>query len=71
MKLELKDRGIAVFDRIPIDTLALRFELMDAEQLGSAQQATSLLNTLSWALPVLSLFFLGIGCGCRRIAGAR
>jgi hypothetical protein len=61
VRLTLKQRGIGIFDRIPINSLALRYELMDSEQLEKAQTATKLLNALSFALPILSLVCLGGG----------
>jgi hypothetical protein len=55
----LQERGIGVFDRIPINELSLRFEIVDASGLASAQRAARLLNTLSWAVPILAFVCLG------------
>ncbi len=57
----LDDRGITIFDSIPINQLALKFELFDAAQLGDAQQGVKLLNTLAWSLPFVVFGLLGIG----------
>jgi len=61
VRLELDKRGIGIFDRIPIDQVALNFQLVDAKQLDKARSATKLLNKLSWALPILALVCLGGG----------
>ncbi len=61
VRLALKQRGIGVFDRIPADRLGLRFELMDASNLSSAQRATRVLQTLRWVLPITALACLGFG----------
>ena len=57
----LDDRGITIFDSIPIARLALRFELFDAKQLDQAQTGVDLLNKLAWTLPFFSLGLLGVG----------
>jgi hypothetical protein len=57
----LRDRGITVFDRVPADRLGLQVELLDADQLASAQRATRLLDHLSWVIPVLAFACLGGG----------
>lgn len=44
-------RGITIFNSIPINQLALKFELFDAAQLGEAQTGVKLLNALAWTLP--------------------
>jgi hypothetical protein len=58
----LSDRGVTLFDSIPIDRLALRFELFDASQLEQAQRGVDVLNTLAWVLPfvVVGLFAAGV-----------
>jgi hypothetical protein len=61
VRAELSDRGIGVFDNIPIERLALRFELFDAEGLESAQAGVRLLDRLRIVLPVLSLVFAAVG----------
>jgi hypothetical protein len=57
----LRDRGVTIFDSIPIDRLALRFELFDANGLEQAQRGVELLDTLAWVLPVLLVALAGIG----------
>lgn len=61
VRAALQEHGVSVFDRIPADRLNLRFELMDAKQLDSAQRAVRLLDQLSWALPIAALVCLGGG----------
>jgi hypothetical protein len=56
----LQDRGITIFDSIPINQLALKFELFDAAQLGDAQRGVKLLNTLAWVLPFVVFGLLGV-----------
>jgi hypothetical protein len=57
----LKDHGVGIFDRIPVDQLSLKYELADAHQLQKAQRATRALNTLSYVLPILMFLTLGGG----------
>jgi hypothetical protein len=57
----LDERGITVFDKLKIQQLSLKFELMDSDQLKKAQTGAKLLNTLAWVLPVLAVITLGIG----------
>lgn len=57
----LHDRGITIFDSIPINKLALRFELFDASGLGEAQTGVKVLNTLAWTLPFAVFGLLGVG----------
>jgi hypothetical protein len=61
VRLQLKERGIGIFDRIPIDNLAIQLNVIDAKQIDNARSATKLLNQLSWVLPILSLACLGGG----------
>ncbi len=68
VRSELSARGIGVFDKLPIGTLALRYDLFDSEALGHAQSAVRLLNTLRWVLPVL---VLGLGAAGILLAGNR
>jgi hypothetical protein len=56
---ELDNRGIHVFDSIPINRITTKYELWNSEQLKKAQRAVRLLNTVSYALPVLMLLCLG------------
>ena len=58
-RLALDQRGIGIFDRIPIDQLSLKFELVDASNLEKAQQGTHYLNMLAWILPLLVFASLG------------
>ena len=55
VRLALDQRGIGIFDRIPIDEVAAQFKLVDAHNLEKAQKATHLLDMLRWILPVLLL----------------
>jgi hypothetical protein len=61
VKQRLAERGITLFDSIPINALSLRFELFDAQSLGQAQSGVELLRTVAWVLPVLALVLLGVG----------
>ena len=61
VRVVLKDRGVGIFDKIPVDQLALKFELADGHQLKKAQRATRALNTASWLLPLVMLATLGGG----------
>jgi len=61
VRLQLKERGIGIFDRIPIDQVAVRLNFLDAKQIDNARSATKLLEKLSWVLPILSLACLGGG----------
>ena len=56
----LDERGITIFDNIPIKNLALRFELFDASSLESAQSGVNILNKLSYVLPILVFLLLGV-----------
>jgi hypothetical protein len=56
----LEERGITIFDSIPINQLALKFELFDAAQLGEAQQGVKLLNALAWTLPFVVFGLLAV-----------
>jgi hypothetical protein len=55
----LDERGITIFDSIPINKLALKFELFDASALSSAQSGVNLLNKLIYILPILLFILLG------------
>jgi hypothetical protein len=61
VKQELANRGISIFDKIPINALSLRFELFDAKGLGQVQTAVDLLNKAAWVLPILAFVLLGVG----------
>lgn len=61
IKAQLSERGITLFDSIPINALTLRFELFDAQSLGRAQSGVELLRTVAWVLPVLAFVLLGVG----------
>lgn len=56
----LDERGITLFDSVPTNELALRFQLFDASGLETAQQAVKVLDALAFAFPVLFVGFLGI-----------
>jgi hypothetical protein len=62
----LDDRGITLFNSIPINKLALRFELFDASQLADAQRGVKLLNALAWVLPFVVFGLLGAGAWLSR-----
>lgn len=62
----LDDRGITLFNSIPINRLALRFELFDASQLADAQRGVRLLDTLAWVLPFVVVGLLGAGAWLSR-----
>ncbi|MET1003345.1 MAG: hypothetical protein ABWZ15_16170 [Acidimicrobiia bacterium] len=68
VRSRLSERGIGIFDDLPIGTLALRFTLFDADSLEKAQDAIDLLDTLSIVLPILVLVF---GVGAVLLAGDR
>jgi hypothetical protein len=55
----LDERGITIFDNVPINKLALKFELFDASGLEQAQSGVKLLNQLSYILPILLFVLLG------------
>ena len=54
VRTALADRGIGIFDQLPIGTLALRYTLFDLDSLESAQQAIEALDTLRIVLPIRS-----------------
>jgi hypothetical protein len=58
VRSELDQRGISLFDRIPVNRLNTKIELADAHQLEKAQTATRILNHLSWLLPLLAILCL-------------
>jgi len=60
VRVELKKRGIGIFDKIPINRLALKFELFDAGGLKKAQKGVDLMNALRVALPILVFGLFGI-----------
>ena len=60
VRTALADRGIGIFDDLPIGTLALRFTLFDADSLEKAQDAIELIDTLRIVLPILVIVF-GVG----------
>ncbi len=63
VQLALKDRGISVFDDVPIDQVAVKLELFKSEPLAKARSATDLLDTLANVLPILALASLGGAIG--------
>lgn len=56
----LNERGITVFDSIPLDELTLRFQLFDASGLETAQEVVKVLDTLAFVLPILFAGFLAL-----------
>lgn len=56
----LSEKGIGIFDKVPIGRLALKFELFDAKQLEQAQFVVDILNKVAWGLPVVSLVLFGV-----------
>jgi hypothetical protein len=61
VKARLRERGINLFDKTPAGQANLKVELLDADQLASVQRATSVLNHLSWFLPLLAVVCLAGG----------
>jgi cbb3-type cytochrome oxidase subunit 3 len=61
LRSELSNRGIGIFDSLPIGQLALRFELFDAEGLERAQDGVKLLDQLRIALPILAVALAAAG----------
>jgi len=60
VKQRLAERGITLFDKIPINKLSLKFELFDAQSLGQAQTGVDVLNKVAWVLPVIAFVLLGV-----------
>jgi hypothetical protein len=56
----LRDEGITIFDDVPIEDLALRFQLFDASALRQAQTAVELLETITYVLPVIMVACFGV-----------
>ena len=61
VRTALDERGITVFDKLRIQKLSLKFELMDSDQLAKAQTGAKLLKGLSWVAPILALLALAGG----------
>lgn len=61
-------RGITVFNKIPVNKINTQITLIKAPGLVKAQKATRALNSLAWALPLLSLACLAgaVGVAYRR-----
>ncbi len=57
----LRQKGIGIFDKVPIGRFALKYELFDAKQLEQAQTLVDLLNKVAWGLPVVALVCFGLG----------
>jgi hypothetical protein len=55
VRSELSERGIGIFDNLPIGNLALQFELFDAEGLARAQAGVRLLDRLALVLPIVTI----------------
>ena len=52
VKLALQAKGIGILDKLPINKIAVRFELFKAPQLAHARAAIKLLKTTSYALVI-------------------
>ena len=61
VKAKLDDRGIRIFDKVPANKALVQLNIIDAQQLEKVRSGTKLLNTLSWALPILCLACLAGG----------
>jgi hypothetical protein len=61
LRSELSERGIGIFDKLPIGKLSLQFELFDAEGLKNAQAGVRLLDKLAIVLPFLAIVFAAAG----------
>ena len=61
LRSQLSERGIGIFDKLPIGKLSLQFELFDAEGLKNAQAGVKLLDKLAIVLPILAIVFAAAG----------
>ena len=61
LRSQLSERGIGIFDKLPIGKLSLQFELFDAEGLKNAQAGVKLLDRLAIVLPILAIVFAAAG----------
>jgi len=61
LRSQLSERGIGIFDKLPIGKLSLQFELFDAEGLKNAQAGVKLLDKLAIVLPILAVVFAAAG----------
>ena len=61
LRSQLSERGIGIFDKLPIGKLSLQFELFDAEGLKNAQAGVKLLDRLAIVLPMLAIVFAAAG----------
>jgi hypothetical protein len=68
VKGRLKERGVAVFDRVPPGAIPSNFVLLDSKQLEQAQRGVRLLKAVAIGLPlfVLGLIAAAIGLSERR-----
>lgn len=57
----LADRGFTFVEQVPLNTINLQFELFSVPELGAAQTAASLLDTLDWVTPIMCLGLLAAG----------
>ena len=64
----LKERGVAVFERVPPDSIPSTFVLLDSKQLEKAQGGVRLLKAVAIGLPllVLALIAAAVGLSQRR-----
>jgi hypothetical protein len=68
VKERLRNRGIAIFDRIPPTAIPSSFVILDSKQLENGQRGVRLLKALAIALPllVLALIAAAIALSARR-----
>lgn len=55
VRLRLADRGLTIFDPVPITQIAAELELVQSENIAKAQDAVDLLQKAAFVLPVLML----------------
>jgi hypothetical protein len=55
IRVRLAERGLTIFERVPIDRIAVDLQLFESDALASAQGGVDLLQRLAWFLPVLML----------------
>jgi hypothetical protein len=66
VKIELADRGITIFERVPDNAVSTSFVLMESDELERAQRVLRLLEALAITLPVLVAVSLGVAIGLSR-----
>jgi hypothetical protein len=55
VRLRLADRGLTIFDPVPVTQLGVELELVQSDNLAAAQDAVDLLQKAAYVLPVLML----------------